>query len=118
MIDASISAGDLYQANLCHRSTCDVQGRAIDLYARLRAHRPAPFIAYLAWDPSTSSGSSSTPRGALLSASPELLLEFDGRTARTRPIKGTAPRGATPELDRASADALLASARRTTPSWR
>jgi para-aminobenzoate synthetase component 1 len=47
--------------------------------------------------------------GALLSASPELLLEADGEELRTRPIKGTARRGATPEQDRALAEQLMAS---------
>jgi anthranilate/para-aminobenzoate synthase component I len=55
------------------------------------------------------------PGGALLSASPELLLEFgsgeDGALARTRPIKGTAARGHDPAEDRALAEGLLASAK-------
>ena len=37
------------------------------------------------------------------------MLEFDGELLRTRPIKGTAPRGATRSEDRALAEALLAS---------
>jgi para-aminobenzoate synthetase component 1 len=36
---------------------------------------------------------------AVLSVSPELFLAFDGTRAVTRPIKGTRPRGKTPEED-------------------
>lgn len=106
-----IAAGDLYQANLAHRFTRALTARPLDLYRRLRAVNPAPYMAFVSWDPATQAGARGTPRGALLSASPELLLEFDGVRARTRPIKGTAPRGATPDEDRARAEALLASAK-------
>jgi para-aminobenzoate synthetase component 1 len=37
----------------------------------------------------------------ILSSSPERFFETDGQIIRTRPIKGTRPRGETPELDRA-----------------
>ena len=106
-----IAAGDLYQANLAHRLECGLTGDPRELYLRLRRVNPAPYMGWLAWDPSTSTGGAPGTRGALLSASPELLLEFDGTTARTRPIKGTAPRGADPETDAANAARLLASAK-------
>jgi para-aminobenzoate synthetase component 1 len=99
-----IAAGEIYQANVAHRLTRAVAGDPIDLYLRLRAANPAPYMGYAAFD-----------GGALLSSSPELLLQLEpeggARVARTRPIKGTAPRGATPEEDRARAAALLASAK-------
>jgi para-aminobenzoate synthetase component 1 len=99
---ALIAAGDFYQANLAHRFTRAVEGDPVDLYLRLRERNPAPYMGYLRFE-----------GGALLSASPELLLEYDpeydmGR-ARTRPIKGTAPRAASPEEDERLARALLAS---------
>lgn len=93
-----IAQGDIYQANLAHRFTCAVDGAPHAWYARLRRVNPAPYMAFLEWR-----------GGALLSASPELLLEFDGELARTRPIKGTAPRAAEAELDAARSRALLAS---------
>ena len=37
------------------------------------------------------------PENSLLSFSPELFFELDGLQLRTRPMKGTAPLGATPE---------------------
>ncbi len=112
-----IAAGDLYQANLAHRIERRVRGDPRDLYLRLRRVNPAPYMAWIAWDESNSAGGSggtrgsAGTRGALLSASPELLLEFDGEIARTRPIKGTAPRGADAEEDARNARSLLASAK-------
>ncbi len=106
---ARIAAGDLYQANLAHRLTIELRGDPLDLYLRLRRVNPAPYMAFLRWDPTTSTHGAATPHGALLSASPELLLEFDGARAVTRPIKGTAPRGADSESDARIALALLGS---------
>lgn len=104
-----IAAGDLYQANLAHRVESRVSGDPRALYLRLRRVNPAPYMAWLAWDSSTSAGGAPGSRGALLSASPELLLEFDGAEARTRPIKGTAPRGAGAAEDARQAERLLGS---------
>jgi para-aminobenzoate synthetase component 1 len=108
---AGIAAGDFYQANLAHRFSRAIQGDPVELYRRLRRENPAPYMGFLAWDPSTSSAGAGSSRGAILSASPELLLEFDGETARTRPIKGTARRGETKEEDQRLARGLLESAK-------
>jgi para-aminobenzoate synthetase component 1 len=112
---AAIAAGDFYQANLAHRFTRAVDAAPLDLHRRLRAANPAPWAALL--------DARDDPRApfALVSASPELLLELgeerlvgeagvsSRRVARTRPIKGTAPRSQDPARDRALARALLAS---------
>jgi para-aminobenzoate synthetase component 1 len=95
-----IAAGEFFQANLAHPFECATFGHPVDLYRRLRRANPAPYMAYLAWD-----------RGALLSASPELLLEVEGRAARTRPIKGTIRRAAEPRTDERLRRELLASAK-------
>ncbi len=54
-----------------------------------------------------------TGRAALASVSPELFFRIDpgadGRTITARPMKGTAPRGATPEADDQLEEALRAS---------
>jgi para-aminobenzoate synthetase component 1 len=47
----------------------------------------------------------------VLCSSPESFLELRGRHVATRPIKGTCPRGATPEEDAANAATLRASAK-------
>lgn len=97
---AWIEAGEIYQANLAHRFTRAVRGTPAELYARLRTANRAPYMGALLWE-----------GGALLSASPELLLESDGHEARTRPIKGTIARGRDPHADAEQARALLASAK-------
>ncbi len=97
---AAIAAGDFYQANLAHRFTRRIEGDPIDLYRALRATNPAPYAGYLAH-----------AGGAILSSSPELLIEYDGEIARTRPIKGTIARGANAIEDARAAERLLASAK-------
>jgi para-aminobenzoate synthetase component 1 len=99
---ALIAEGEIYQANLSLRFERAVTGDPLELYARLAALHPAPHAAFLRFG-----------RAALLSASPELLLDFGvdagGPLARTRPIKGTIARGRTAAVDRRRRAALLAS---------
>lgn len=101
---AAIGRGDLYQANLARRYSRRLRGSPRALYRRLRRSSPAPSSGYLEWD-------GAAGRSALLSASPELLLEVQGRYLRTCPIKGTLGRSADPEEDARRARALLASAK-------
>jgi para-aminobenzoate synthetase component 1 len=103
LVRERIAAGDVYQVNLAHPFACATRGDPIDFYCALRRVNPAPHMGYCSVE------RDGARAGALLSASPELLLEHDGELLRTRPIKGTAPRGATPAEDRALALALLAS---------
>ena len=93
-----IAAGEVYQANLAHRMTTPVRGAPDRWFARLRERNPAPYMGFAEFE-----------GGALLSASPELLLEFDGAHARTRPIKGTIARASEPAEDASARAALLAS---------
>lgn len=102
---ALIAAGEIYQANLAHRFTRELEGAPIDQYLALRAVNPAPYMGYLA------EGAGERPERALLSASPELLVEYDGLRATTRPIKGTAPRSLDPAEDARLAEGLRASAK-------
>ena len=99
-----IGAGEIFQANIARRW----RGRAraasapVDLLRRLAAASPAPFAAYLR-----------LPDAAVVSNSPERFVEVrptaERLEAETRPIKGTAPRGATPDSDAALAHGLAAS---------
>jgi len=98
-----IARGEIYQANLAQRFTRELTGHPVATYRALRRSNPSPYMGYLAW------GGGARPDGALLSASPELLLEVTGRHARTRPIKGTIGRGASSAEDAAQRARLLAS---------
>ena len=104
----TIAAGELYQANVARRLEAPFDGDPWPLHRRLRAGDPALFSAFVDLGPGLETGA---PR-ALLSASPEPFLAVDpaGRVS-TDPIKGTRPRGRTPEEDRALAAELLASAK-------
>lgn len=106
-VQAHIGRGECYQANLAHRYERAVAGDPTALYLRLRALAPAPYMGLVRWP-----AEGAYAAGALLSASPELLLEVERDGAlRTRPIKGTAPRGRDADEDGALRAALLASAK-------
>lgn len=94
-----IRAGDLFQANLCQPFVAPYDGDPRRLFARLCALSPAPFAAYVEDGRGT----------AVLSSSPEEFLWRDGDTVRTRPIKGTRPRGGDPASDARLLAELLAS---------
>lgn len=91
-----IYAGDIYQVNLSQRFTGEFPGDPAGLYRRLRSINPAPFAAYLNFD-----------EVAVISSSPERFVKVTNDLVETRPIKGTRPRGKTPEEDRALQEELL-----------
>ena len=95
---AYIASGDIYQANLSQRLSTSTDLPPAELYARLRQLSPVPYGAYL-----------HCGDFHILSASPEQFLRFSpsSRIVETRPIKGTRPRGLTPELDHKLAIELL-----------
>ena len=96
-VQEQLLAGNSYEVNLTYR-TEDTSGLApAAAYLRLRELNPAPYAGFLQHDVPGS-------RAWLLSSSPEryALIELgdDGvRTIETKPIKGTTPRGSTPEDD-------------------
>lgn len=94
-----IAAGDIFQVNLSQRFHARFEGRACDLYQRLRQINPAPFAAYLGLD----------GERAVVCASPELFLRVRGRRVLTRPIKGTRRRAQDPLTDARLRAELLAS---------
>ncbi|MBL9078842.1 MAG: anthranilate synthase component I family protein [Planctomycetes bacterium] len=94
-----IRAGDVFQANLTQPFTADWRGDPRALFWRLCAASPAPFAAYVEDGAGT----------AVLSSSPEEFLWRDGEAVRTRPIKGTRPRGADPHEDARLLAELVAS---------
>ena len=92
-----IAAGDIYQANLTFAATVPFVGDPLALYARLRRQAKAGYGALI-----------DTGETRFLSLSPELFFALDGDTLTCRPMKGTAPRGETPDADRALAETLAA----------
>jgi para-aminobenzoate synthetase component 1 len=96
-----IFAGDIFQSNLSQRFEAPFAEAPWSFYRRLRVRSAAPFAAFLDF-----------PDAAVLSASPErfLRVETTGRV-ETRPIKGTRPRGFSPEHDAALGLALTESAK-------
>jgi len=83
-----IVRGHVYQVNMSQRFEADFRGDAYALFARLFEANPAPFFAYV-----------QAGDHQIVSTSPERFVELRGRVVETRPIKGTRPRGRTPEQD-------------------
>lgn len=93
-----IKEGDIYQANLTQRFACDIDESPYDLYNRLRTINPAPFASFIDFG-----------EGHIVSSSPERFIKIDKGVIETRPIKGTRPRGNTPEDDKLNREELLSS---------
>ncbi len=95
-----IFAGDIFQANLsqCLQARLPNGLTGFELYRRLRKINPAPFAALIR------SGDIE-----IVSASPERFLKLQQGRVETCPIKGTRPRGSTPQADEVLAAELLAS---------
>ena len=97
----AITRGDLFQANIARRWTGRLRddARPFDVLQRLAGESAAPFAAYLR-----------LPGRAVVSNSPERFLQVTAEgLAVTQPIKGTRPRGATPEEDARLGAELLVS---------
>ena len=108
----SIAAGEFYQVNYTAQTEASVESggaTAIDtaraLFAALQRAQPGGYAALL-----------DMGERQVLSVSPELFFDWrrpagtgESGDILTRPMKGTAPRGATPEQDAANAAALRAS---------
>nr|WP_249776486.1 aminodeoxychorismate synthase component I [Leifsonia sp. C5G2] len=85
----AIRAGDAYQLCLTNRAEARTEADPLAVHLRLRELSPAPHAGFVR-----------VGGDVLVSSSPEqfLRVEADGRV-RTRPIKGTRPRGATVAAD-------------------
>ena len=97
-----IGEGEIFQANAARAwgGRLAEGKRPIDLARRLVGLSPAPFGAYFR-----------LPEQAVVSNSPErfvLVAAEDRLKVETRPIKGTRPRGSTPDEDEALRQELLA----------
>jgi para-aminobenzoate synthetase/4-amino-4-deoxychorismate lyase len=87
-VQDKIRAGDIYQLNLTFKARFRLEGSPLTFYRDMRQRQR---VAY--------AGIVDTGEVTVLSASPELFIEQEGRLVSTRPMKGTAPRAGTPEAD-------------------
>jgi anthranilate synthase component 1 len=87
-----LAAGDVFQVNLSRGWMLrpSERLRPVDLHAALRRANPAPFAALLQWGGE-----------AVVSSSPERLVQCAGGMVQTRPIAGTRPRSRDAAIDRA-----------------
>lgn len=110
-IHQAIAAGEYYQVNYTAQTVASVQGGGVDaadaapaLFAALQRAQPGGYAVLL-----------DMGERQVLSVSPELFFDWRSGTPGqaghilTRPMKGTAPRGASPAQDAAHAAALRAS---------
>lgn len=106
-IQQAIAAGEYYQVNYTTQLQAALKqpaqpAAALALFAALQRAQPGGYALYL-----------DTGVEQILSVSPELFFDWHQQTAGgqilARPMKGTAPRGNTPEQDAAQAAALRAS---------
>ncbi|OYD07452.1 aminodeoxychorismate synthase component I [Paludifilum halophilum] len=93
-----IRRGDIYQTNLTYRVSGRAEGDPWGLYRVLRETNPGPYAAFMKF-----------PGFAVLSSSPEQFVRWDSQEIETKPIKGTRPRGETPDEDRRLREALAQS---------
>lgn len=78
-----LRAGDIFQVNLSREWRARLAGpvASAQLYANLRAANPSPFAGLFQYDD-----------WAVISSSPERLVQVQGECVQTRPIAGTRPR--------------------------
>lgn len=92
-----IMAGDIFQVVLSQRFSVENPPDSFEVYRRLRATNPSPYLYYF-----------KTKDYEIAGASPELLVKVTDGVAATRPIAGTRPRGKTRAEDIALEKSLLA----------
>ena len=81
-IQVYISQGDVFQVNLSVRQSRQLCTTPEEIYEALRIVNPSPYMGLLRF-----------AGFALVSGSPELLVQLEDGVLRTRPIAGTRPRG-------------------------
>lgn len=92
-----IGAGDIFQVVLSREISCPFDGDSFALYRALRGINPSPYMYFLDFGD-----------GAVIGASPEMLVRVEGGRVTTVPIAGTRPRGRDEREDRHLAAELLA----------
>jgi para-aminobenzoate synthetase component 1 len=91
----AIREGDVYQVNLVQHLSAPFEGDPVSLAHALASLNPLHPYAFVGDD------------WAIVSASPELLLQRRGRTIRTSPIKGTRPLGVSVDSPKDAAEHVM-----------
>jgi len=97
-IRESIRAGQMYQVNVGRWWDGKLLEHPRRIFQRLNETNPAPFSAYL---------EAPDLDFSLVCSSPESLLRCNGESVFTSPIKGTRPRGSTPEQEDALRNEMI-----------
>jgi len=101
----AIADGEVYQVNATAPLAGTLQGDPLALFAALRRAQPNAYAAFL------DLGTDASADDRILSVSPELFFDWRGDRLLARPMKGTAPRGATPAEDAAQVAFLRSAAK-------
>lgn len=103
-----IAAGDFMQVQVGQRIRKRYTESPLSLYRALRSLNPSPYMYYYNLSGADGKGGDFHVVGA----SPEILVRQEhtpqGQKITIRPLAGTRPRGATPELDKATEQELVA----------
>ena len=103
-----IAAGDFMQVQVGQRIKKRYTESPLSLYRALRSLNPSPYMYFYNFSGADAAGSDFHVVGA----SPEILVRQEqteeGQKITIRPLAGTRPRGATPEVDKAVEKELLA----------
>ena len=95
-----IGAGDIFQVVLSRQHTMPCSADPFDVYRALRMVNPSPYMYFL-----------KDGDNAIAGASPEMLARVENGRVETRPLAGTRPRGADPEMDQRLEDTLRTDAK-------
>ncbi len=91
-----IHAGDIFQVVPSQRFTIPQRCEPFQIYRQLRVLNPSPYLFFIRCGDHV-----------VLGSSPEIHVRLTDGLIELRPLAGTAPRGATPEEDRAIEQRLL-----------
>ena len=83
-----IMAGDIFQVVLSRKVTLPFTGNPLDIYRRIRAINPSPYLYHLNFGDEV-----------IIGSSPEMLVKVQEGIVQTVPIAGTRPRGKNHEED-------------------
>ncbi|MDO6612396.1 aminodeoxychorismate synthase component I [Shewanella sp. 1_MG-2023] len=97
-VQTYLHQGDCYQINLTQRFNASYEGCEWQAYCALSDANKAPFSGFIR-----------LKDHCILSISPERFIQLTDDKVSTKPIKGTLPRGKTPQEDNANAVKLKAS---------